>query len=116
MKELFTILITILLCPFLAEGQQKPPSSASQSITIPTSPTQTVSSDVSFQLGQQSGKIDYISKRLETIESDVKAINHDTERLNVYASIAGVLFLVIIAPLAYEGLKRFVFAKTSAVT
>lgn len=119
MKGLLILVAAILLLvPFNADGNAKKnlPTTQGQSqpITIPPAPTQTIPNDVSFQLGQQSGKIDDMSKRLDNIEKDIKEISQDTGRLNVYASIAGVLLLAIIAPLIYKGIERWVFKTQSA--
>lgn len=111
MKGLLMVIVAILLCPFAADAksQRNPSSTQSQPITIPPAPAQTIPSDVSYQLGQQSGKIDDMSKRLDNIEKDIKEISQDTGRLNVYASIAGIILLAIVAPLIYKGIERWVF-------
>src|SRR5438045_1729151 len=114
MKRLVAVAAIIFIASSVSvasKKQQNPPPSAQQSnpITIPTAPTQTIPSDVSFQLGRQSGKIDDMSSRLDNIEKDVKDISRDIGRLNVYASIASVILLAIIAPLIYEGVKRWIF-------
>jgi hypothetical protein len=92
-----------------ARTPQDAPANSQQKITIPSSSGGTIPQDAMFALGQQSGKIDDMSKRLDNIERDVKEISSDTGRLNVYASIAGVILLAIIAPLLYKGAERWLF-------
>jgi len=55
-----------------------------------------------------------MSGRLDNIEKDVKEIGKDLGRLNVYASIAGVILLAIVIPLIYKGIEHRFF-KTQSV-
>jgi|SRR5712664_1912931 len=117
MKRVSMAVATIvLLSPTsaISREQQNPSTTQSSPITIPPAPTQTIPSDVSFQLGRQSGKIDDMSGRLDNIEKDVKEIGKDLGRLNVYASIAGVILLAIVIPLIYKGIEHRFF-KTQSV-
>ncbi len=105
----------LLLFPIsaISKEQQNPSTTQSSPITIPSAPTQTIPSDVSFQLGRQSGKIDDMSVRLDNIEKDVKEIAKDIGRLNVYASIASVMLLAIVIPLFYKGIEHRFFKRQS---
>jgi len=82
-------------------------------ITLPTPPAPTIPVDAMFAIGQQSGKIDDMSKRLGSIETDIKNISKDVGSLNIYAKILGMILVLIVAPLVYEGIKRLVFSNAS---
>jgi hypothetical protein len=112
MKNIAAIFIALLFFPFAVQGRPfkaQSNTTAQRPITLPPAQSQTVTPDVSFQLGQQSGKIDAMTKRLDNIEIDVKEISKDVGKLNVYAALAGIVLLAIIIPLIYEGLKRQFF-------
>ncbi len=82
-------------------------------ITLPKPPSPTIPTDAMLAIGQQSGKIDDMSKRLDSIESDMKIVSKDVGNLDIYAKILGVIVVLIVAPLVYEGIKRRMFSNAS---
>jgi len=109
MKKSLVLLLALFFVPPAIRGRLPQSKANSSQVTMPPAATQTVPADMSYQLGQQSGKIDAMTKRLDNIEGDVKEIGKDVGRLNVYGSIAGIIFLAIIIPLAIEGLRRQIY-------
>jgi hypothetical protein len=107
-----------LVCFFLftasyAFPQDKVPQDKGQPpkppVTLPTSPVPTIPSDAMFTIGQQNGKIDDMTKRIDGLEADVKDVSKDVGKLNVYATLIGGFIVLVIAPLIYEWAKRHFF-------
>jgi len=106
---LLAIPTTICASPRVPQATQTTQPQSQQRITIPPVAGATIPQDAMYALGQQSGKIDDMSKRIDEIQTDVKNIGADVQKLDVYASIFGAILLVIVAPLVFEGIRRWLF-------
>jgi hypothetical protein len=99
--------LALILSPHAnqAAPRQQPP------VTFPSQNIQAIPQDAMYALGVQGGKIDDMSKRLDGIDMNVQSIKTDVDHLDVYASILGVIFLLIVAPLVFEGIRRWIWPK-----
>lgn len=95
------------------QGTQTNSNTPPQQIIVPTPLSPTIPQDAMYALGVQGGKIDDMSKRLDVVDQNINEIKTDVDHLDVYASILGLIFGLIVAPLIFEGIRRWVF-KASA--
>jgi len=78
---------------------------ASSTVTLPPSPP-TIPSDVIYALGQQGGLLTSIAGRLDKIEIKLEDIQRDVTRINTIGAIAGLLFTVVLGPIAVYKIRQ----------
>jgi hypothetical protein len=74
-------------------------------IAIPSPPTLTVPADVSYALGEQTGKLNDILSRLDKMDPKLEDMRRDVDRLNTIAWLIGGVITLIFAPLIVEKSK-----------
>ena len=104
----FLVLLSVL--PAAITFAQQTKNSTGVQIPPPGSPT--IPMDAMFALGQQSGRLDGIDKRLGSIEVDVKDIGRDVSRINFIAWVFGAALTLIIAPIVVTQVNRWINTRT----
>jgi hypothetical protein len=80
----------------------------STGVQIPAPASPTIPADAMFALGQQSGRLDGIDKRLGGIETDVKDIGKDVSRINVVMWIVGGIVTLFVAPIIVARVTQWI--------
>ena len=103
MMSRLAVALLLIISSAIAQDRSK----SSTGIIIPTPPSPTIPGEAMFALGQQSGRLDGIDKRLGIIETDVKDIGKDVSRINVIMWIVGGFLTLIIAPIIVSRVNQF---------
>jgi hypothetical protein len=103
----------ILLLILTISTNAKTPTPRAPQLNLPPS-TQTVSPEMNYRLGEQSGKLNDILSRLDKMEPSLTELRRDVDRLNTIGLIVSAILTLIVAPLIVGGVNRWLAKREAA--